>query len=125
MVANGATVILACRNRSRADTARAQLLAELRSSSTLPSIPKVEAELTMSGATFENKNQPKLSALEVSAPSKSTAGEQKELLLEERVLVRELDLARLRSVRACVATLEQEGLAERIDLLVLNAGIPG
>ena len=125
MVANGATVILACRNRSRADAARAKMLAELANSFTPPSISKVEAKPTMSGATSENENLPKLSASEVSAPGKSTPGEQKELLLEERVLVCELDLARLSSVRACVKTLEQDGLVERIDLLILNAGIPG
>ena len=125
MIANGATVIMACRSRSRADTARAQMLTELGSSITHSSLSKVETLPTTARGTSENKNLPKLSSSEVSAPGKSSSAEQKELQLEERVLVRELDLSRLRSVRECVKALEQDGLAERIDLLILNAGIPG
>lgn len=121
MVSYGATVILACRNRSRAEAARVQMLRELHNSSAPHSLLKAQSFQVTTGKEIENKEK------RGSENAASSPNSQPEALLtlEERLLVRKLDLSRLKSVRACVAELEKEGLAERIDLLILNAGVSG
>lgn len=45
--------------------------------------------------------------------------------LDERLILRAIDLAALRSVRTFVEGLEREGTLKRLDLLILNAAQTG
>ena len=97
MVSQGARVIMACRSRDRADAARARIVAELIAPRPSPS------------ATSAEPSKP--------APSRED--------LEGRLVVRVLDTSSLQSVRSFVHSADEEKLLERLDLLILNAGVGG
>ena len=97
MVSQGARVIMACRSRDRADAARARIVAELIAPRPSPS------------ATSAEPSKP--------APSRED--------LEGRLVVRVLDTSLLQSVRSFVHSADEEKLLERLDLLILNAGVGG
>lgn len=97
MVAHGARVIMACRSRERADAARSRIIAELIAPRAAPSASSSETV-------------------------KSTLSRED---LEARLIVRVLDTSSLQSVRNFVKSADEEKLLERLDLLILNAGIGG
>lgn len=94
MVQKGATVIMACRDAGRAQTARTQIITELSQ------LRLNSADLVPLRNNRENDD------------------------VEARLQFRALDLCSHRSVRAFVEGLERDGLAKRIDILILNAGGP-
>ena len=97
MVSHGARVVMACRSRDRAEAARARIVAEL----------------------IAPRPAPSASTAEPSKPAPSRED------LEGRLVVRVLDTSSLQSVRSFVGSADEENLLERLDLLILNAGVGG
>lgn len=91
LLANGATVVMGCRNAVRGEASRRQIIEDVQNS------------LLASGV----------------------ASTETPAILEARLLLRSIDLASLRSVRAFVESLEREGTLKRLDLLILNAAQTG
>lgn len=65
--------------------------------------------------------------LEEYQKSRNTSGSDSLLsgAIEQRLLLRSIDLSSLKSVRAFVEGLEREGVLTRLDLLILNAADVG
>ena len=93
LLANGATVVMCCRDAGRGKAAHKQI------------IEKVQNDLLASG----------------NASTETTA------MLEDRLLLRFIDLASIRSVRMFVErfNFEYENTLKRLDLLILNAAQTG
>ena len=87
---------MGCRNAERSDAARQQMLTELLS----PSNARAGCPTAL-------------------APDETADS------LGARLVLRSIDLASLASVREFVAAAERDGLLDRIDMLILNAGVPG
>ena len=85
-----------CRNADRSEAARQQMLTELLS----PSNARAGCPTAL-------------------APDETADS------LGARLVLRSIDLASLASVREFVAAAERDGLLERVDILILNAGISG
>lgn len=96
MLAKGARVVMGCRSAERSEAAGKQMIAELLS---------------------PNNSRP-------DSPTALAPGETADTL-GARLLIRTLDLASLASVREFVVAAERDGLLQRVDLLILNAGITG
>ena len=96
MLAKGARVVMGCRNAERSEAARQQMLTELLS----PSNARADCPTAL-------------------APDETAE------TLGARLVLRSIDLASLASVREFVAAAERDGLLQRVDLLILNAGVPG